>query len=123
MKHLLILLLLLSSCFSAENTCDIVVRHLPENPHNLPVKLVIGKYESHILYPNQTLTIDIYKNVELEFCIESYSNINNGDVSEVELYSAEGELIIRKRMVFENRPSLCAFQIHADDGCEVRITK
>lgn len=126
MKTILLLLLtLLTSCTKPNYTCEITIRHVAETLHNLPVDLRIG-YETFRLESNQTLVLSVFKNVEHDVCITSLSAKNDGHTSSIEIYSggyAGGTLIVKQRTIFENRPSLCALSILADNNCDFKVIR
>lgn len=122
MMKLLILLFTLLSCKN-DYTCEIVIHHVDQTNHDLPAEIRIG-YETYRIEPHQTLMISVFKNVELDVCINTWSNNNSGHTSVIGFYNSfGGKLIIQERVVFESRPTLCAFSLFADNNCEFKITR
>jgi len=122
-KLLFILLLSFLSC-KEDYTCELTIYHVDQTHHNLPVEIRVG-YETYRIEPQQTLILSVFKNVELDICINTWSDINNGHTSLISFYegSSAGKLIIKQRVVFENVPTLCAFSLIADNNCQFKVIR
>lgn len=125
MKLLLILLFSLLSCAADYYTCEVTIHHIDQTFHGLPVEVVIG-YESHLIPPNQSVVLTVFKNTDLDVCINSFSAKNEGHTSLIQIYSGfsyGGKLVVGKRTTFDNRYQLCAFRIYADNDCNFKVLR